>query len=102
MSRLHEPGDAPQRPNFTFPQIAWGDFWQRIKYLGLALGGILGIFLVYSMFYRIEASDEGVVLRFGRRLTTVPQNGGPLPRPPFWASIDNRSSRFAFQMALSD
>ena len=39
--------------------------WQRI--ISVGLGGLLVVavlFLSMSMFYRIDASDEGVVLRF--------------------------------------
>lgn len=48
--------------------------------LGLAIAFIL--FLGQTMFYRVEASDEGVVLRFGKQIATVPPGlHGKLPWP---------------------
>ena len=50
--------------------------WDQIrKWVWLALAGVAAaaaLLLGGSMFYRIDASDEGVVLRFGKLLATVP------------------------------
>jgi len=50
--------------------------WDQIqKWIWLTLAGVVVVGLLLlsgSMFYRIEASDEGVVLRFGKLLATVP------------------------------
>jgi len=43
--------------------------WTRIVLIGLVAALLL--FLIQSMFYGIEASDEGVVLRFGKHVDTV-------------------------------
>ncbi|MEE3220871.1 MAG: FtsH protease activity modulator HflK [Planctomycetota bacterium] len=43
--------------------------WMRLVVAGLA--ALVLLFLVLTMFYRIDASDEGVVLRFGKKMETV-------------------------------
>ncbi len=49
--------------------------WDKIaKYIPLVLVGLVAAVVLFfgtSMFYRIEASDEGVVLRFGEQWETV-------------------------------
>lgn len=51
----------------------------------LVLAGLVVILILLlgkSMFYRIEASDEGVVLRFGKQIATVPPGlHGKFPWP---------------------
>ncbi|MCH8243148.1 MAG: FtsH protease activity modulator HflK [Planctomycetes bacterium] len=47
--------------------------WDKIiKWVPLAVALLLVLFFGTSMFYRIEASDEGVVLQFGAHQKTVP------------------------------
>ena len=61
-----------QRRPFNFDDIPWDQIGKRI---GLALIGLAVVVVLlagWSMFYRVDASDEGVVLRFGRKVATVP------------------------------
>ena len=52
--------------------IPWDQISKRIGLvmIGLAVAAVL--LAGWSSFYRVEASDEGVVLRFGRKIATVP------------------------------
>lgn len=58
-----------RRPGSPFDQIdvPWDQVfsWARRILAGLIVTGV--VLLVLSMFYRIDASDEGVVLRFGEK-----------------------------------
>ena len=60
-----------QRP-FSPDDIPWDQVRKgsRLALIGFVFFVVLGI--GWSMFYRVEASDEGVVLRFGRVAATVP------------------------------
>jgi membrane protease subunit HflK len=62
--------DEFRRP-FNPDDIPWDDIarWIRWSLLGLVVVAVL--FLGNSMFYRIDASDEGVVLLFGKHEETV-------------------------------
>jgi membrane protease subunit HflK len=56
-------------------QIDVGDLIAVLKrnlpWIGLFLATAVVLFAVNSIFYRIEASDEGVVLRFGKHVETT-------------------------------
>ncbi|MBC8352254.1 MAG: FtsH protease activity modulator HflK [Planctomycetes bacterium] len=62
-----------RRPRqFPADNVRWdeiGKFIQLTVIGAVVLGLLLG---AWSMVYRVEASDEGVVLRFGKQVTTVP------------------------------
>jgi membrane protease subunit HflK len=65
--------DKYHRPNISFNMD--DEQWQRItkgiRLVFVALVAITLLFLLITMFYRIDASDEGVVLRFGKKVETV-------------------------------
>ena len=61
-----------RRRGFDPNDIPWDQITKRI---GLGMTGLavaLVLLLGWTSFYRVEASDEGVVLRFGRKIATVP------------------------------
>ncbi len=63
-------GGRPQSP-FDLSDIQWDQVSRGIR-IGLVVAAVaLLLFIVKSMFYSIEASDEGVVLRFGKHVDTV-------------------------------
>ena len=64
-------GSQQGRP-FDPDDIPWDQIvkWIPVACVGLVVAVVL--FFGMSMFYRIEASDEGVVLRFGKEYDTVP------------------------------
>ena len=74
---------GPRRPRTFDPGGVSPD--QIRKGLLLAVIGLVVLFVLFigkTMVYRIEASDEGVVLRFGEHLATVPPGlHGKLPWP---------------------
>ncbi len=57
-------------------QPSFDDFRRELrKRKSAILRGVLAflvLFVGYTCFYRVDASDEGVVLRFGRHITTSP------------------------------
>ncbi|MGZ0173770.1 MAG: FtsH protease activity modulator HflK [Planctomycetales bacterium] len=57
---------------FDPDDIPWDLIGKKIRLIliGSAVAAVL--FTCKSAFYRVEASDEGVVLRFGRKVATVP------------------------------
>ena len=64
-------GYGNERRRFDPSDIPWDQIhtWTRRVLLGLLAA--FAVFLIASMFYRIEASDEGVLLRFGKHVDTV-------------------------------
>jgi modulator of FtsH protease HflK len=71
---MSSPNDFGGRrgPPFDARDIPWDqlDKGIRLTLVGVAIAAVF--FVGWSMFYRIDASDEGVVLRFGKNVTTVP------------------------------
>lgn len=63
-------GDRQSNP-FDFNDIQWDQVSRWIRVASVVAVVALLLFLAQSMFYSIEASDEGVVLRFGRHVDTV-------------------------------
>ena len=63
-------GSRTRRP-FDASDIPWDQVqkWTRRVLLGLLAG--FALFLIVSMFYRIEASYKGVLLRFGMAFATA-------------------------------
>ncbi len=57
-------GGRPQNP-LDLNDIQWDQVFRLIRIALVVLVVFLLLFLAKSMFYSIEASDEGVVLRFG-------------------------------------
>ena len=57
---------------FNLDDAQWRQIrqWTPLTLVGVAIVALL--YLASSMFYGIEASDEGVVLRFGKHIDTVP------------------------------
>ena len=63
---------GPRRPRQFDPGEISPDQIKRVVRIGLiGLTVLLLLFIGRSMFYRIEASNEGVVLRFGQQVATV-------------------------------
>ena len=71
MSSPDDFGGHQRRP-FDFDDIAWDQIGKTIGLALIGLAVIVVLLVVWSIFYRIDASDEGVVLRFGRIEATVP------------------------------
>lgn len=63
-------GDRQGRP-FDFDDIPWERISRGVRQGLIGLAVVVVLLVVWSMFYRIEASDEGVVLRFGKQVATV-------------------------------
>ncbi len=63
-------GSQQGRP-FNLDDIPWDQIarWRRLALVGLVV--LVVLFLGRSMFYRVDASDEGVVLLFGEYQETV-------------------------------
>ena len=60
-----------QRRAFDFDDMDKELIARRIR-IGLVVACVVVVLLVaWSMFYRVEASEQGVVLRFGKKLDTV-------------------------------
>ncbi len=60
--------------NGTFEPIDFpiGEYWQRYhRHIGIGAVVILAIVVVSSVFYKVDADSEGVVLRFGRYTKTT-------------------------------
>ncbi|MBU4400515.1 MAG: FtsH protease activity modulator HflK, partial [Planctomycetes bacterium] len=63
-------GGRPHNP-LDLNDIQWDQVFRWIRVALVVLAVALLLFLVKSMFYGIESSDEGVVLRFGKHGKTV-------------------------------
>jgi membrane protease subunit HflK len=61
-----------QRRHIQFRRPTPQEIRKRIRLVLIGAVVIAALFLVWSMVYRVEASDEGVVLRFGKQVATVP------------------------------
>ena len=57
---------------FSPDDIPWDQIGKQIPLVLIGLAVVVVLLAVGSVFYRVEASDEGVVLRFGRKVATVP------------------------------
>lgn len=57
---------------FSPDDIPWDQLGKQIPPALLGLAVVVVLLAGWSVFYRVEASDEGVVLRFGRTVATVP------------------------------
>jgi membrane protease subunit HflK len=71
MSPFDDYENRPSNP-FNLDELQWR---QAVKWIWLAAAGLLVVcvmFLLGSTFYRVDASDEGVVLRFGKMIETAP------------------------------
>ncbi len=81
MASFDDFGQRPNRP-FNMDDSQWR---QAVKWSWLTLLGIIALgalFFVASIFYRVDASEEGVVLRFGKlHETTQPGLHWKLPWP---------------------
>jgi membrane protease subunit HflK len=66
--------DDFRRPNRGFDpdDIPWEQIGKRIRLILISVAVVSVILAGKSAFYRVEASDEGVVLRFGKKIATVP------------------------------
>ena len=56
---------------FDSDELPWDQIVRGLKVISAVLAGMALLWLGNSVFYRIDASDEGVVLRFGKIKTTV-------------------------------
>lgn len=63
-------GDGPRR--FNPEDISREALLKWVPYGFFIAIALLVLWLAQSVFYRIEASDEGVVLRFGKQISRVP------------------------------
>ncbi|MFT5094347.1 MAG: membrane protease subunit HflK [Planctomycetaceae bacterium] len=61
-----------QERGFDPDDIPWDQITKRIRPILIFIAVGIVLFASKSAFYRVEASDEGVVLRFGRKIATVP------------------------------
>jgi membrane protease subunit HflK len=64
-------GDRLRRP-FDPNDIPWDQISKGIRLALIGLAVVAVLLVGRSIFYRVDASDEGVVLRFGRYVATVP------------------------------
>ncbi len=64
-------GGRPRRP-FNSADISWQQVRKQIQLALIVLAVVILLFVGWSSFYRVEASEEGVVLRFGKQIATVP------------------------------
>ena len=69
---LHDEFNSRRGRGFELNDIPWDQIGKRVRLAMIGLAVALVLFAVWSSFYRVEASDEGVVLRFGRAIATVP------------------------------
>ena len=69
---LHDDPGGQRNLAFDPDDIPWDQVAKKLRLIliGLAVAAVL--LVGKSAFYRVEASDEGVVLRFGRKVATVP------------------------------
>lgn len=68
----HDDFRGYRRRGFDPNDIAWDQVAKRIRLILIALAVACLVLAGKSAFYRVEASDEGVVLRFGKKIATVP------------------------------
>ncbi len=61
-----------QGRSFDPDQIPWDQITHAAKLALVGITVLVVLWLGNSVFYRIDASDEGVVLRFGKKIATVP------------------------------
>jgi membrane protease subunit HflK len=61
-----------QRRPFNPDDIPWDQIRKAVRVVLVGLAVAVVLLVGWSTFYRVEASDEGVVLRFGRMAATVP------------------------------
>jgi modulator of FtsH protease HflK len=68
----HDDFGGQRGRGFDPDDIPWDQVGKKIRpiLIGVAVAAVL--LVGKSAFYRVEASDEGVVLRFGRKVATVP------------------------------
>ena len=71
---MSTPGDLGGRQGRAFSpdDIPWDQISKGIRQAAIGIAAVVVVLVVWSMFYRIEASDAGVVLRFGRKVAEVP------------------------------
>lgn len=68
----HDDFRRRQDRGFDPDDIPWDQITKRIRPILILIAVGIVLFASKSAFYRVEASDEGVVLRFGRKIATVP------------------------------
>jgi membrane protease subunit HflK len=61
-----------RRRQFSSSDIRWDEVRKLIQFAAIGFVFLLLLLAGWSMIYRVEASDEGVVLRFGEQVATVP------------------------------
>ncbi|MDA1052334.1 MAG: FtsH protease activity modulator HflK [Planctomycetota bacterium] len=61
-----------QGRSFNADDVPWDQIGKGIQLALIGLTVVVVLLVGWSMFYRVEASDEGVVLRFGKQVATVP------------------------------
>lgn len=66
------PFDGRRIGSFDFEEFSWGEAGRLVRLCVILLLMLAVIAAGLSSTYRIEASNEGVVLRFGERVATVP------------------------------
>lgn len=59
-------------PVFDPNDINWDQIAGKLRLIVITIAVAFVLLVGKSAFYRVEASDEGVVLRFGRKVATVP------------------------------
>ncbi len=60
-----------QGKTFDPDDVPWDQITHILKLVFAGLAVVAVLWLANSVFYRIDASDEGVVLRFGKKVATV-------------------------------
>ena len=71
MSSPNDFGGRQGRP-FDSHDIPWDQIHKGIRLALIGIPVVVVLFVGWSILYRVDASDEGVVLRFGRKVATVP------------------------------
>src|SRR3954470_19074794 len=61
------PNQPPALPTFHAPQVPH----VSLRFVAFLAAVVVLIILVWTSYYTVQAESEGVVLRFGRFLTTV-------------------------------
>ncbi len=71
---MSPPDDLRGRQGLPFDpnDIPWDQVSKGVRFALIGLAVFAVLIVGRSMFYRVEASDEGVVLRFGEYKATVP------------------------------
>ena len=62
---------SQNRPNFQRDELSMDEIYKGIFQVGFLLLLIAIGFVLYTCFYRVDASDQAVVLRFGEHVRTV-------------------------------